>query len=243
MPRFHSCRLIIDPAPQTGAWNMAVDEALLESAVAGGLPTVRFYRWSRPTVSLGYFQPLDAAAAWTADSDVDVVRRLTGGGAIVHHHEWTYSCTLPGLAPLLKHPYDLYDIVHHALCDAVHKELGITLERRGITRRSAAEPVLCYLRETEHDVCFHRTKVIGSAQRRRRGALLQHGSILWKESIHARGIPGLFDLCPDVRLISLHDPVWTAIAQDLAHMIGVEVVADKLTESERERAAHCAGFP
>jgi lipoate-protein ligase A len=198
MLRFPRCRLLIDAAPQSGAENMAVDEALLESAVAGGLPTVRWYRWARPTVSLGYFQPPVTAAPWSEREGVDIVRRLTGGGAIVHHHEWTYSVTLPALSPCLRHPYELYDRVHAVFCTALERRFGLRLLLRGETRRIQEEPALCYLREDEHDVCYQGVKVIGSAQRRRRGALLQHGSILLAESVHAPGVRGLRDLAPSL---------------------------------------------
>ncbi|MEM6330787.1 MAG: lipoate--protein ligase family protein, partial [Planctomycetota bacterium] len=88
------CRLIVDP-PQPGARNMAVDEALLDAAAAGAGATLRLYRWSSPTLSLGYFQPLAARAAHPASAGCPCVRRHSGGGAIVHDHELTYSLAVP----------------------------------------------------------------------------------------------------------------------------------------------------
>ncbi len=84
------CRLIVDP-PQAGAWNMAVDEALLESAVAGGLPVFRLYQWSEPTLSLGYFQAVADRQQHPASHGCPLVRRRSGGGAILHAHELTYA--------------------------------------------------------------------------------------------------------------------------------------------------------
>ena len=77
------CRLIVDP-PASGAWNMAVDEALLESVADGGPATLRFYQWSEPTLSLGYFQPYADREQHEASRELTVVRRSTGGGALIH---------------------------------------------------------------------------------------------------------------------------------------------------------------
>ena len=80
-------RLIIDP-PALGRMNMAIDEALLESA-SRGETILRFYSWSPATLSLGYFQAYDDRREHSASADLDVVRRSTGGGAIVHDQEIT----------------------------------------------------------------------------------------------------------------------------------------------------------
>uniref|UniRef100_A0A7C4LSD6 Lipoate--protein ligase family protein n=1 Tax=Schlesneria paludicola TaxID=360056 RepID=A0A7C4LSD6_9PLAN len=234
MPRFASCRLIIDAEPLPGDWNMAVDAALLTSASEGAPPTVRWYRWLRPTVSLGYFQSAaTATTAWPAE--LDVVRRPTGGGAIVHHHEWTYSCTLPQLAPLLRHPYELYDLIHQALCAAFEQLCGVTVHIRGAAHADAPGPFLCFLREDARDVCCRGRKFIGSAQRRRRGSLLQHGSILLKASPWAPELPGLVDLVPEVepRLAVAGEeiPRW------LAGTLGDLVTFGELTPAEQKLAA------
>src|SRR5438445_617792 len=83
------CRLIHD-LPGDGPWNMAVDEALLEDAARSGRPTLRFYGWAEPTLSLGYFQPYAQRASHPPSSRCAVVRRPTGGGAILHDAELTY---------------------------------------------------------------------------------------------------------------------------------------------------------
>ena len=89
-------RLIVDTAMRTGAENMALDEAIMEAVAAGDSPpTLRFYQWAPPCLSLGKRQPLDGVdlAACRADG-VDVVRRATGGWAILHTDELTYSVAL-----------------------------------------------------------------------------------------------------------------------------------------------------
>src|SRR5688572_3671775 len=86
-------RLIIDP-PARGAWNMAVDELLLEEACRGAR-ALRLYQWSEATLSLGYFQAAAERTEHTASRDCPLVRRASGGGAIVHHRELTYCLAMP----------------------------------------------------------------------------------------------------------------------------------------------------
>jgi len=88
------CRLLIDP-PCRGAWNMGVDEALLESAARNGCVTLRFYEWSPATLSLGYFQTTADRQQHAPSRDCATVRRFSGGGAILHDHELTYSLAVP----------------------------------------------------------------------------------------------------------------------------------------------------
>src|SRR5947207_7998893 len=89
-------RLLLHP-PGRGAWNMAVDAALFASARQGGAPALRFYTWAPPALSLGRFQPADEGIYWQAlrERGWDAVRRPTGGRAVLHQHELTYSITLP----------------------------------------------------------------------------------------------------------------------------------------------------
>ena len=94
-------RLIID-RPLPGAWNMAVDEALLLDASENGSASLRFYGWNAPTLSLGYFQRYDDRDLHAASRDCAVVRRQTGGGAILHDRELTYSLVLPPNHPLAR---------------------------------------------------------------------------------------------------------------------------------------------
>ena len=182
-----ACRIVEFGVAHTGQWNMACDEWLLESVLGGGPATVRVYAWSRPTVSLGYFQqPADVESSPRL-TEIDHVRRLSGGGAIVHDHEWTYSCVVP--------PGDTRNsaIAGHNIPE---------LQLRGQASRDTQSPVLCFSRTAADDVIYGEHKIIGSAQRRRRGAILQHGSLLLKRSSHAPDFPGLFDLIPSLTLPS-----------------------------------------
>lgn len=175
---------VIRSEPATGCENMARDEALLQAAIAEQLPpTLRFYTWSPPAVSLGHFQTTDSIDVEYARSrGWDLVRRPTGGRAVLHQHELTYSVVLPpsvvegagvrssysvlvgalnaGLARLLQHVVSAAPAPAPA-CDAR-------------SNRAAN----CFALASECDTVIPDGKLVGSAQVRRSGALLQHGSIL-----------------------------------------------------------------
>jgi lipoate-protein ligase A len=156
---------------------MAVDEALLASAIETGPPTLRFYRWSGPWLSLGYRQRLDAERlAACGRAGIGVVRRTTGGRAVLHGEDLTYAVVareeaLPaGLAAT-------YAFVAEALQEAL-AALGVTAEpapRPAAVQR--AEVFDCFAEPATDELCAGGRKLIGSAQRRAGGGVLQHGSI------------------------------------------------------------------
>lgn len=192
------CHIVETGQPHEGAWNMACDEFLLEQALSQSRASVRVYSWSRPTVSLGYFQDADSLDHQEHLSGIDRVRRLSGGGAIVHHHEWTYSCAIPAHFPSARTPLNLYDEIHRAISNLL-QEFGFVLTPRGPARETNPA-FLCFARAAQPDLLVDNDKVLGSAQRRRRGAVLQHGSLLTHTSPHAPRFPGLLDLVPQHEL-------------------------------------------
>ena len=188
--------LAIHPAA-SGSANMAADEALLDAA-AGGVPGGRWYRWSEPTVSLGHFQT-PAELVGTDLAALPAVKRLSGGGAIVHDREWTYAMAVPRPHPLAKSPERFYEAVHGELIAAL-ASAGVAARMRGEGGGKRDDPTLCFLRADPRDVVVTDAagaarKIVGSAQRRRRGAVLQHGSLLAAASPAAPGVPGLRELC------------------------------------------------
>ena len=193
MPRLPHLRVIVETEPHTGRWNMAVDEALLETAISAGTATLRFYEWSEPTVSLGYFQRFDDLKDCHELSTLPAVRRLSGGGTILHDDELTYSIALPAAQTLFALPHELYDIVHEVICRELHR-LGFPVICRGETAKRTDEPMLCFQRQNTHDVTLSGIKVLGSAQRRRRGAILQHGSLIRRASPLLKNLFGIADL-------------------------------------------------
>jgi lipoyl(octanoyl) transferase len=221
------CRLIID-APASGPWNMAVDEVLLESAGAEQTGYLRFYRWAEPTLSLGYFQSYLDRAQHSSSSGCAVVRRLTGGGAILHDQEWTYSLALPVQSPLGKDPAVLYDVVNQGTLAALRRA-GLSASTfaasstfQNEVRRQA---FLCFQRRSPGDLVVGTHKIVGSAQRRRHGAVLQHGSLLVRKSSFAPNLLGANDLSPgfdDGSLISY----WR---EELSRTVGLDMQVYRLT--------------
>lgn len=185
-------RLIVD-AGQEGGMNMAVDEALLEGVSRTGEAVLRFYQWEPATLSLGYFQSLGDRVGHEESRSLSVVRRSTGGGAIVHDHELTYSLMVPIRDRMRRDHRDLYVAVHRAVagCLADH---GLEAELHGGDEVGGEVPFLCFQRRADGDLVVGAEKVLGSAQRRRSDALLQHGSILLRRSSSAPQLPGILDL-------------------------------------------------
>jgi lipoyl(octanoyl) transferase len=228
--------LLVEPEAQSGAWNMAVDEALLEAARVENLTAVRFYRWREPTLSLGYFQKSLPENLPSELKSLSRVRRLSGGGAILHHREWTYSCVLPPEHSLASEPLGLYELVHQEII-AVLKSHQIPAELRGTSAADkAAEPFLCFGRKDSRDIVLGTHKILGSAQRRRRGAVLQHGSLLLYRSPFAPMYPGLCDLLEDKPPIEEWIPLVAARIAGYVrgHREGSDDVADVATELPAE---------
>lgn len=170
--------LVTEPA--RGAWNMAVDEAMVEHIGRGeSRPTLRLYAWAPPCLSLGHAQPYGnidlgrlQARGW------DMVRRPTGGRAILHTDELTYSVTTAPDEPLMAGSVlESYDRIAAALLEAV-RLLGLTAEIKdtGSAEHDNSNPV-CFEVQSSSEITANGKKLIGSAQARRREGILQHGSL------------------------------------------------------------------
>ena len=182
---------LIPSAAADGPSNMARDEALLETAAARGLASLRFYTWTAPTLSLGYFQPAAAREAVPGLAGLPWVRRSTGGAAIVHHHELTYALALPGGLQWAS-PEPWICRFHHLLRDVL-AEFGVPSHAVVCGEEQKRGEVLCFLHQTPGDLLVGGSKVAGSAQRKWKGAILQHGSILLHRSEFAPILPGIND--------------------------------------------------
>jgi lipoate-protein ligase A len=236
-------RLLLTPAAD-GAWNMALDEALLARARERQETVLRVYEWARPTLSLGRNQPARGCYAEGPRErhGVDVVRRLTGGRAVLHARELTYSVTAPIVAaePLR----ESYERINTVLVAAL-RALGVAAETAVVTAPAPAPSMApCFEQPTSGELVVGGRKLVGSAQWRDDGALLQHGSILIDDDQallaelatepiasvpapatlrHELGVPpsaaGLLDALADA-VRALEDPNATSLAPDpelLAH--------------------------
>lgn len=207
---------------------MARDEAMLESAASRGVAFLRFYTWTEPTLSLGYFQP---SAARDALAPLAWVRRSTGGAGIVHHHELTYSFALPS-RPEWKSNEGWICRFHHLLSDVLGSS-GIESNLVSCGEEKKLGEVLCFLDQTPGDLLIQGSKVAGSAQRKMRGALLQHGSILLRSSEHAPHLKGINDYAG--RELFAPEALADLLARKFVADTGAKLELGEWTAAERVR--------
>jgi lipoate-protein ligase A len=228
-----SLRLIID-RPAAGAWNMAVDEALLLSDEFAGI-TLRFYQWSEPTLSLGYFQTLAERDQHSDSRNCTIVRRASGGGAILHDHELTYSIVAPVAQRFGATAAELYDVAHQSLCEVlsdwnIAARLCTTDDFLALGK---PEPFLCFQRRSRGDVLLGAHKICGSAQRRHQARVLQHGSLLLSRSEAAPELPGVHELAATSPALSDLRGAWQA---RLARRLQFECSVSALSSAEVAQA-------
>lgn len=173
--------LIIEDRPNSGSWNMAVDEALFNYVQREkGASILRFYRWETPTISIGYHQKVKEVVNldFLDEKGIALVRRITGGKAVLHDDEITYSFSSSD--PLFienKSVLESFFLISSALIEGL-KILGIpaylsTRKKEGLYKTNLP----CFSYPTGNEILVHEKKLIGSAQKRTKDALLQHGSI------------------------------------------------------------------
>ncbi len=230
-----SWRLLHTP-PADGAWNMAVDEAILLSVATGDAPpTLRFYAWQPACLSLGYFQPrsdIDEAACHRGG--IGLVRRPTGGSAILHNDELTYSLVALETDPLLAGDIlgsylSISRVLARGLADlglpvtlAPVAAAGVDPEpgEQSPDRPTGSRPAPCFIRPARHEILSGGKKLVGSAQVRRAGALLQHGAI-----------PLAGDVAAITGLLAMDESRRNATAEKLRHS------ATTVEEAARRRLA------
>lgn len=230
-----------DPALD-GPTNMARDEHLLHAEAAAGVAaTLRFYGWTPPTVSLGYFQKYESLAALPPDiRALAVVRRTTGGGAILHDRELTYCLILREQHPFaVRGPVELYR--------AIHECFRAALAERGVESALAADelplptprtgPFFCFEKPGRTDLLLGGAKVLGSAQRRIGGAVMQHGSLLTGARFAAhpgRAVEGIDDAA---LRIDLSERIALALG---SNPVAANWSAEQLRDVEARRAKYAS---
>lgn len=234
---------------------MAVDEAVGRAVAAGeSPPTLRFFRWDPPCLSLGYNQPYSVAdEAFCQAHGIHITRRPTGGRAVLHHLELTYSVAAPlGLPPLPRDLQGCYRLICRALIAGLRR-LGVAAELSAapehlIHPKSAAP---CFIQPAGGEIVVGGRKLVGSAMRRLDSAILQHGSLLldWDSALQAGalGLPSDADLRPAVvTLADLLDepPAWeelvAALASGFAATLEAELLPGVLSDGELAEACRLA---
>lgn len=257
---------VVNTGTANAAMNMAIDEAMLMAHSTGAVPpTIRFYAWRPAAVSIGYFQK--AAAEIDLDEckrrGIDVVRRLTGGRAVLHDCELTYSLVVredyPSIPPTITASY-FY--LSGGLLNGL-KQLGVAAEMsipRGAYGQRTKIPAsaACFDAPSHYELTYERHKLVGSAQVRKQGVILQHGSILIRFS--AANLAGILKMPSEeirertremlsLRAISLEkilgrsvswDEVYSVLPESFAAALEIDIESGKLTDYELETAGQLA---
>jgi lipoate-protein ligase A len=246
-------RLLLSP-PATGAWNMAVDEAILQAVgQSQSLPTLRLYSWQPPCLSIGYAQP-------RTDIDLPIlhhfgwnwVRRPTGGRAILHTDELTYSVIAPTTEPRLSGSVlESYQRISKALLGALFS-LGIPAVANPLIPPPASQntQAICFEIPSNYEIVINGKKLIGSAQARRKEGVLQHGSlplygdltritqvlVYADEHLRQEASQRLLAHATTVETVLGHPLSWDTAAQALIvgfqSELNLELVQDNLSDQE-----------
>ncbi len=165
--------LFLNSGKGDAAFNMALDEALLETAMQTGAPVLRFYGWTEPAATFGYFQKYAEVAATTRLRPL--IRRPTGGGIVPHDADWTYSAVFPpGHEWHLLKAEASYRCIHDWLRLAF-AELNVETELAPCCKKTL--PGQCFIGYEKYDLLWHGKKIAGAAQRRNKLGLLIQGSV------------------------------------------------------------------
>ena len=234
---------ILNTGVGSPAWNMAVDEAIRDGMLEGTSPaTVRFYDWSPATVSIGYHQEADKEIdqRLLAGQGWGFVRRPTGGRAVLHRDEVTYAVVAPIEGDLGGGVNDSYAAISEALAEGLQL-LGVQAElQRGslsaASQRQTANP--CFSSTSRYELSVNGCKIVGSAQMRKEGVLLQHGSILLvhDQSAMAWLLPGLDD-GRRKRVEQYLQRKTVSISQAAGHAVSYEKAVEALMDGFRRRWA------
>jgi lipoate---protein ligase len=218
---------VLETGYNSGPWNMALDEVLMNCINYHNMPILRIYGWQPPTVSIGYFQSMDEEVdiKKCRQMGIDVVRRITGGGAVLHESELTYSFITNVYPKNIMESYNL-------ICDPI----VICLNKLGFNAKFA--PL--------NDIIVNGKKVSGNAQTRKKGILLQHGTILlnvnFEKMFSVLKVPSekLKDkMINDAkeRVMGL-DKTFEQVAYNLkesfSEKFSAEIIVDSLTSKEKE---------
>jgi lipoate-protein ligase A len=251
-------RLIYDRPTVRGAWNMGVDEAILASVGAGEAPpTLRLYGWTPPCLSLGYGQRArDADTARIAVNGWEIVRRPTGGRAILHTDELTYSLSLPPDHPLaLEDVVESYRAISWGLIAALER-LGAVVQAEKADKASMQIGAVCFETPSHYEITVNGRKLVGSAQVRRTYGVLQHGTLplmgdiaricdalaypdeaqreAAKDAVRARAVT--LETALGGRTITW-DEAAEAVAAGFQDVFEIDLIEGNLSDTERENAA------
>ena len=171
---------LVHTGNNAAAMNMAIDEALMIRQKEDALPTLRFYGWTHPSFSFGYFQKIleEVNVPKCREEGIGLVRRPTGGGTVIHGWDLTYTVAVPLDNPLVpKNILESYRLIHHCIIEGL-QQLNVKAEHFSEQSGSKEKlPNICLTNPTRYDVLIDGKKVAGAAQRRKQGVMLHQGYI------------------------------------------------------------------
>ena len=220
---------LVPLAARSGAWNMAIDETLLVVCGKNRQPVLRFYTWEPPAVTIGRHQRMQNAVSLEAcrKNNIEVIRRITGGRAVLHHHELTYCVIVP--EEHLPQPVTVaqsYKLIADCLVKGLRR-FGInaeaTLPETMIGRKNSSV-TSCFETLSVYEINIGGKKLAGSAQARKNGIILQHGSLLLDMDIELYML--LFGKMKENRFTTLY--------QELGYLPDVQELCSKMVEGFRE---------
>jgi len=221
--------LLKEEDPRSGPWNMAVDEHLFRSLTEEPRTVVRFYQWERPTASLGCGQAAEKVIdmGFCRANGVDVVRRMTGGKLVLHHHEVTYSICSSDVETFSLTVAGSYRLISEGLIQGLAR-LGLDPVLAGAPPSSYARGTMpCFAHPGRDEVEIDGRKIIGSAQKRTGGKFLQHGSIpLAADEALLRAVSRKDFGADEIRMISLSE----ASGRPVSYESAVEHLVSGLAE-------------
>jgi lipoate-protein ligase A len=234
---------IVDTDVNSGLFNMAIDEALLDEYIENPeTPILRFYKWEKPTVSIGRNQAKeDINREELNNLEFDLVRRPTGGMAVLHQGEFTYSFISSKKFNIPESVFDAYLEISNALIKGL-KFLAeeISFEIGNQKSSEYADKSFCFATATRADLSYMGYKVVGSSQLRRKDALLQHGSILVNQdfsllkkvfvnpdpNVKGMNLKDIISFTPE------YDFIKASIIRGFEEYFKVRFISDELTEKE-----------
>jgi lipoate-protein ligase A len=237
----------VDTGPCDAAMNMAIDESIASAVIHGEThPTLRLYSWEKPSVSIGCFQKLsDIDTVFCERTGIPVVRRPTGGRAILHGEEITYSFSgrnedHPAFRTLL----GSYEMLSRAFYAAFRKlGLEVSIRRRKERGKILARNPRCFESVSFGEMVLHDIKIIGSAQKRYQGGFLQQGSIpffidrhihdgIFGPSDHFHG--GLQDLAPGITMTIMRKTIQEVFAEVFSRVMEKRDLTPEEVQAARE---------
>jgi len=256
----------LDTGAQRGACNMAIDEALVEGVEAGGSPVVRFYAWEPPAISFGFAQQVQREVDVEAcrSSGVDLVRRPTGGRAVLHWQELTYSVIVgtedEEMGGRIE---DTYRRIGECLVAGLRRfGADVELERAQVRQprpRTGTTAQPCFSSIARSEIKWKGRKLVGSAQRRFKRTVLQHGALIvgsaherlvdllllsegerraWRRRLRAEST--CLEECIGGRVV--REELVESMVAGFEEVLGADLVRGEVADSEWERSRERAGF-